>query len=365
MTHPFVCLPRIIIDSRSERHRILKVRMVNLDDYERELKRICENARDAGITQSEIDESLENGFAVARNKNRSYYSNRTKLVFLASILITLCVISTEIGYDGKYLTATVRRSLQNFIYPGLKLWRTLALPFIHNYPSLSELYDEWCLVENPVFYVNEMDCRPCAVAGFVPDLTNHTIHGSFDPGIPYIKTENVAEVKIADVKRLVRENLAVFERDAAKLDSNNRAYRTVKDLTRFGGSERSRDHVGWRINRMEPARIVRGLFPRPEEMPSRFEQSVERFLMFDEADAPPYSLPATECANVMVRAAAGARLIRLVASPECRAHCRPNTVLLSPGKILWYNWWYWRPVSLPGVPRDPGSLSITYIASFC
>ncbi|XP_026669084.1 uncharacterized protein LOC108624689 [Ceratina calcarata] len=337
--------------------------MVNIEDYEKELKEMCEKARGAGFSQSQVDEALNHSFAIVqkRNRNNSYW---IKYMLFASFLMFLCLF-VGIGYDRKYLMTTVQRNLQNFIYPGLKLWRILALSVIHNYPSLSELYDEWCLIENPLFYVNEMDCGPCSIVNFVPDLMNHSISRSFDPGIPYCKTEDFTELQMNDIRRLIQENQGVFERNAHKVVSNNRTYRTINDLMQMGDSSMERrNHIGWRINRMEPARIVRELFPRPRETPLWFEQSIERFILFDEAESPAYSLPATECANVMVRVAAGTRLIRIIASPECHSSCEPKTVLLSPGKILWYNWWYWRPVSLPG-GVDPMSLTITYIASFC
>lgn len=88
-----------------------------------------------------------------------------------------------------------------------------------------ELYDEWCILENPYFYVNDMDCSPCSVVHFVPDLTGHHVSKSLNPGIPYTKMENITEVRVETIQQLLWENSKVFEQDAMKIFSNNLTYR--------------------------------------------------------------------------------------------------------------------------------------------
>ncbi|XP_031837872.1 uncharacterized protein LOC116429255 isoform X2 [Nomia melanderi] len=307
--------------------------MVNLETYETELEKIRQNARENNISESDIDKMLTRSFRILE----------------------------------RFIAVMIMRNLQNSIYPGLKLLRKIAVPVIQHYPSLSEFYDEWCILENPYFYVNDIDCWPCSVVHFVPDLTGHQISRSFNPGIPYTKTENLSEISLKDVKQLFWENFDVFERDAMKVQSNNLTYRHIRDVmkskTDLCLSENLDNHITWRINRMTAGRILRKLFPIPVDTPIWWEQSTEKFIFFDEQKSPPYALPNPECSNVVLRCTTGSRLIKMVASPECSGSCESFIVLLSAGKILWYNWWYWRPISLPAL--NSTNVSLSYMISFC
>lgn len=86
---------------------------------------------------------------------------------------------------------------------------------------ISELYDEWCLIENPYFYVNDMDCWPCTVVHSVPDLTGHNISRSFNIGIPFTRAENNTKVKMNDLVNIYWSNYDVFDQDAKRIISNN------------------------------------------------------------------------------------------------------------------------------------------------
>lgn len=55
-------------------------------------------------------------------------------------------------------------------------------------------------------------------------------------------------------------------------------------------SKNFNNHITWRINRMSAGRILRKLFPKPESTPSWWEQSTEKFILFDEQNSSSYSL---------------------------------------------------------------------------
>lgn len=86
-------------------------------------------------------------------------------------------------------------------------------------------------------------------------------------------------------------------------------------------------HNMWRCNRMLPARLLRGLFARPERLPST-GVALERYMAIDTAHAPSYALPDTECANVYIQQAVGTRFIILRPTNECRHKCRTLSVRL-------------------------------------
>lgn len=92
---------------------------------------------------------------------------------------------------------------------------------------LSELYDEWCLMENPYFYVNDMDCWPCSMVHSVLDLTSHSISSSFNVGIPYTRMENNTKVKMKDLVSLYWNNRDIFDEDAKRISSNNKTFKLV------------------------------------------------------------------------------------------------------------------------------------------
>lgn len=311
--------------------------MVNLEEYKSKLEQIRQHAQENGISESDIDQALQNSFCILERRNKKYgVSFCMKIVAVVIFFTIVCFVS----FDQRFLVVMLVRNLQNSIYPGLKLLRKIAVPVIEQYPSLSDFYEEWCILENPFFYVHDMDCWPCSVVHFIPDLTGYQIPRSFNPGIPYTKTENFSEVHMKDIQQLYLGNSEMFEKDAAKVFSNNLTYRNIRDIMEskvdLNPTENLNNHITWRINRMTPARILRKLFPKPTDTPNWWEQSIERFIFFDEPKSPPYSLPNPECSNVVIRCATGARLIKMVASSECTSSCKSFTVLLSAGKTCKY-----------------------------
>lgn len=89
------------------------------------------------------------------------------------------------------------------------------------------MYDEWCLIENPYFYVNDMDCWPCSMVHSVLDLTDLNISSSSNVGIPYTRAENNTKVKMKDLVNLYWNNRDVFDEDAKRISSNNKTFKLV------------------------------------------------------------------------------------------------------------------------------------------
>lgn len=69
----------------------------------------------------------------------------------------------------------------------MRVWRIFTLPIIRAFPKLSNFYDETCLVSNPFFRVNDLDCSPCADVVNVVDLSNATTNLDYlDNNMPHI-----------------------------------------------------------------------------------------------------------------------------------------------------------------------------------
>lgn len=341
--------------------------MADLDEYREGIRYIKLYASDYNISELQITEIFNKCFQTLEIKyNKKTWSITKLLTYVTTFICVLLIIFIGL-YNHPFYNTVILRNLQSSIYPGFTILRKIALPIIEQYPPLSEFYDEWCLVENPYFYIYDMNCWPCSIIHSIADLTNHNISKNFNIGIPYTKTENNITVNMQDLSKMYWYNNKTFKEDANRVRSNNEAYRTIHDVMNkrldIYPSEFLTTHITWRVNRMKPGRIIRKLFPKPTDTPNWWGQSTEKFVFIDEANSPLYSLPRSECSNVILRLTDGARLIRMMPSLECQQSCSTFTILLSKGNTLWYNWWYWHPISLP-VPNS-STISISYLTSFC
>lgn len=183
---------------------------------------------------------------------------------------------------------------------------------------------------------------------------------------------------------LYDQNRAIFTKDAYKIQSTHPDIRNLDDLFRqfVNASQHVESHSVWRCNRMAPARLLRSVFPRPARLPAT-GVSLERYLIVDTPQALPYRIPDAECANVFVIQGSGSRTFLLRPTQECRHRCRTLSVRLPanygckflPSLVssnannrqhhlsVIYNWWYWKPISLP--EQYAKAPSVSYIGSYC
>lgn len=106
-----------------------------------------------------------------------------RYIFGIAIVLTIIVL-VNYKLEGSNL---FMRNIQTLIYPGMRLWRKFTLPLIEQFPHLTELYDETCLIENPLFQVAGMDCAPCMNVVNVMDLSIATnFLQYFDYSVPHI-----------------------------------------------------------------------------------------------------------------------------------------------------------------------------------
>ncbi|XP_015595946.1 uncharacterized protein LOC107268077 isoform X1 [Cephus cinctus] len=340
---------------------------IDLEEYKRRVVEIKRQAYENDINEIEVEKIFDEVFEMLEARQASKSCNLIMMIKSLIFLVFALILGMISLYNHPSTHNILLRNLQNFIYPGMKVFRKLAVPIISNYPSLTEFYDEWCLVENSLFRVAEMDCWPCDSIRSVPDLTGHNITASFNPGIPYTRIENGNIVNLKELFKLYKNNKAIFDRDASRVLTNNDSFRTIEEVLTARNdlypSKYKDVHVTWRINRMTPGRIIRKLFPKPVETPDWWSQSMEKFVFIDEPRSPAYTLPNPECSNIFMRCTNGARLLHMIPSPECIQQCKPSTIILPAHHTLWYNWWYWRPVSLPAT--NSTEISINYLTSFC
>lgn len=117
----------------------------------------------------------------------SFSLNRFQLKLRQYYLIIVIICSIIFLVRFKLEASNVfMRNIQPLIYPGMRTWRKFTIPIIENFPQLTRLYDESCLVENPFFQVAGLDCTPCASVINVLDISSNKYPGYLDYRVPYV-----------------------------------------------------------------------------------------------------------------------------------------------------------------------------------
>ncbi|XP_003425658.1 uncharacterized protein LOC100680523 [Nasonia vitripennis] len=339
---------------------------MSTNHYKKEIDNIVNYAKKNNISEEQVNKIFNECFYLLETKSSSRLQFILKFIKWLTIISFLLITSGFVLYNHPKTHNILLRNVQNLIYPGLRIFRKFAVPVITVYPSLTEWYDEWCLLENPYFEVSDMDCWPCNSVNSVQDLTGYNVTSTFNTGIPFIRIEKTETVDIKELYKTYVKYQDVFRIDAALVSSNKLHYRTIDDVmqTRLDlyPFSNGSTHIEWRINRMEPGRKLRELFPKLPGIPDWWNPSMEKYIFIDEPKSDSYSLPNPECANVIIQCTSGERLIELNPSPECTRNCQKLKVLLTSHQSLWYNWWYWRPIS---TPSNTTAITVMYVTSFC
>ncbi|CAG9858370.1 unnamed protein product [Phyllotreta striolata] len=344
-----------------------------LSEYKKNVLILRKKAKNLGLSSNEIENLFKQSFTELRNEldNSRNVSESNKTLRSCTnfrnlfVLLTIFLIFIYVLLNVHQPTSSiVLRNVQGLTYPTLKLVRFLSVPIIKLFPRLTDLYDETCLIENPYFYVSDMECWPCENVFTVLNLTKvekSLLKSGY--GTPFITKSNQQLVTLETMRELYEQNKYLLNSETKRLESTNSSYTTLESLFENNESFPSNTHISWRVTKMATARVVRQVFPKPFFLPDRSGQSVERFVIIDGPEADPYALPSTECSYVFAIQGSGERSIVLKPSKECSNNCRTISVVLKPSYILWYNWWYWRPISLPST--NSSEPSVTYINSYC
>lgn len=139
-------------------------------------------------------------------------------------------------------------------------------------------------------------------------------------------------VKMRDLQNLYETNKEIFDMDAKYIRSNS--YLNLSEFFQINLTKT--DHYSWRINRMNPARLLRTLFPKPHVVSNWTGQSIERYIMIDGSKSLPYAYPNFECSYIFVMQCSGVRTVILKPSKECGEHCKTVSIILKPSYVCKY-----------------------------
>ncbi|CAH1990180.1 unnamed protein product [Acanthoscelides obtectus] len=315
-----------------------------LAKYRKDVDQIRKSAKSLGLNDKEVNELFKESLRDLRNEihgSNQTSKQRTKaqkcirtfifISILYMIFITFIYVLLRV-HQPTY--SIVLRNVQGLTHPVLKFVRMLAVPVIKLFPSLTDLYEESCLIENPYFYVSEMECWPCENVNTVVDITENKELFKSGAGTPFVAKIDQEKVTLKTLEELYAANKAVLGPEAHKIKSSTRQIHHLKDL--FANGIPSEAHVTWRLNKMNPGRVIRQVFKRPQFLPDRVGQSVERFLLIDGPAAVPYELPNTECGYVFVLQGSGERTVVLKPSRECSKKCKTVSVVLRESHVCKY-----------------------------
>ncbi|KAF0299755.1 hypothetical protein FJT64_027589 [Amphibalanus amphitrite] len=292
-------------------------------------------------------------------------SDKTSHVACLMYFALLCIVTfaaIKYGYcQGKSLKLCWNNNIQDWIYPILRAIRLIALPIIQYFPSITDIHEETCLIENPFYWDQEVDCSLCQdVAVVTLSDIQHFEELFYHKGVPVIVQDAVpSPVYLPSLRKLYAEHRADIAAGSAVrlvpappgLDSLDRLLRAP--ARRLANMEHC---IQWRLLRVSAVRHLRELFVRPYFITKKTEVSLHRYIYLCGDQGEQFHLPMTEFANVWISQHSGTRRIRLTPSSECSDICRPLSALLRPGETLFYNWRYWRATSLS---VDPSLLTGT------
>lgn len=261
----------------------------------------------------------------------------------------------------------IMRHSQNLIYPLMRSVRLSTLHLITKYNSITEWHEEECLLPNPFYEEPILDCWPCEDIRTLVDLTglrNYTAAYCSNEKPFVVKDVMDFNITLDLLRETYKNYWEELEKGTAMYISNDAYVDKLQKLWRsdISALKNPNLHILWKINRVLAAQVIRKIFKRPYFVPNNSEVALQKFLCIDGPESPQYSLPITDFADVWVMQGQGSRILVLDPSPPCNQNCSSVSILLNSGNILYYNWQFWRPRSLPS--RLSEELSITFIGSF-
>ncbi|XP_049888191.1 uncharacterized protein LOC126382391 isoform X2 [Pectinophora gossypiella] len=330
----------------------------SLQDYSEAIKRLRRQCIHSGMSEEEFRkmyfESLNSldTLEVPRNQNHRRLNTKHR-VLLLGIVITVCCM-----YNFKTIYSCLVCNLQDYVYPGLRVLRKLSIPFISLFPSLTDLYHESCLIQNPFFTIVDMDCWPCSTVNNVRQIYDPKPVNQQHTG-PFIYETEQQVIDLETLRDLYLKNKAIFDKESPKILVNNKYYVQPQEIFQKEHKEDRNTYV-WRFNNMNMARLLRQVILRPKVVP-KFGQSTERFLIMV-SNQESFQIPDTECNFSFLLSLSGTAVVNLIPAEECKHQCKSLKVEVKETYLLWYNWWYWRPVIQPS---NVNSTLIAHVGSYC
>lgn len=110
------------------------------------------------LTEHQFDAHITDRYFAEFAAPKPTYRGKGTIFRACLVVIVLAIIYSEFR---QCIASLFMKNIQSCIYTGMSVWRMLTMPLLRWVPALTELYDESCLVANPLFQIHDLDCRPC------------------------------------------------------------------------------------------------------------------------------------------------------------------------------------------------------------
>lgn len=109
-----------------------------LQEYSKSINKLKKESIDAGITEEEFKVMYFKSLNELKSKDNTMADSDRRRFLKKLLLVVLCLTTVVIiTYNFKLIYGCLVCKMQDYIYPGLRLLRKCAIPFISLFPALT------------------------------------------------------------------------------------------------------------------------------------------------------------------------------------------------------------------------------------
>jgi len=347
---------------------------------------------EAGLKETDVDKALETAFGGSKElqddnvitSTRTFLRNgievATKLTHFLTLLLCVAILISQTNCIERW----VNKNLFPSYYPALSLARRFSIwTGLRDYLATYRLYDENCLVENPLYEpISINECQFC-IKSKILEYKEKEIFPSF-VAKDFEEQSDVMIFRGAVSNLTIDEIQNVFESDTQEANTHSRSFicnlNTVKSAEAFlAGSDLaylfSSDEITptpfliWRVDSVNISRHFRQLVPRAPFLPPEAEVQLDKTFFVYNARMGKFKILVGNNENNWIYQARGSRCFELKAQdPECHLDsdslCPTHFIQLNGGDFLYLNGHIWTIFSKPCSFLSKNSYAISYHGSF-
>lgn len=110
---------------------------MDFNEYQEEVQNIKDFANENDISEDEVNKIFAQCFQLLEEKTQTRVTIALKFLKIFGVVLSIGVLCTLVLYNHPKTHNVLLRNVQNFIYPGLKIFRKIAVPVVNVYPLLS------------------------------------------------------------------------------------------------------------------------------------------------------------------------------------------------------------------------------------
>lgn len=108
-----------------------------LQEYSESIRRLKRQCLEAGMSDDEFRKVYFESLKSLEIRDTPEAQSRLRFRAKHQVLVLGVLVLLFAAYNSKYLYSTMMCTLQEYIYPGLRLLRRISIPLISLFPSLT------------------------------------------------------------------------------------------------------------------------------------------------------------------------------------------------------------------------------------